>query len=139
MDDVHVLKTIQHVEELPQCPQMESDETADPLFVQFPGWKKPIPLDKGCKYSCLLRFVLLYIIVYFLSLSSVALMTQCCRFKTTLNVIDSLVKFAGRHNTRAAVQRRYQVRKSIDPVRHAKHKAYYRSYMKRYQQVSVHS
>lgn len=51
--------------------------------------------------------------------------------------VDSLVDFAGRHHTRAAVQRRYQVRKRADPVRHAKHKLYYRNYMKIYQQVSA--
>ena len=48
-----------------------------------------------------------------------------------------MVEFAGRHDTRAAVQRRYQVRKQADPVRHAKHKLYYRNYMKQYQAVSA--
>lgn len=48
---------------------------------------------------------------------------------------DSMVDFADRHNTRAAVQRRCKVRRRLDPVRHEKHKKYHRDYMKKWQAV----
>ena len=49
---------------------------------------------------------------------------------------DSMVDFADRHDTRAAIQRRYKVRRKLDPVRHENFKKYHRDYMKKWQLVS---
>ena len=46
-----------------------------------------------------------------------------------LFISDSLTKFDGRHDTKAAAQRRYTVRRRMDPVRQAEYRAKRRAYM----------
>lgn len=59
VQDVHVLETIDHVEKS-DCTKTcdEAMEQEDLGYVMYPGWKKPVPLDAGCKCSLLfIRFV----------------------------------------------------------------------------------
>ena len=59
VENVDVLHTIQHVEKLP--PELddqtkeEPSESVPPLYVQLPTWKKPVPLDRGCKFCLFFR------------------------------------------------------------------------------------
>ena len=48
VQDVHVLKTIEHVEQQQSPKSLEMQQG----YIKMPRWKKPVQLDAGCKFCC---------------------------------------------------------------------------------------
>ena len=54
VQDVHMLQTIDHAEESDCTKTMdEAEQRKDLGYIMYPGWKKPVPLDSGCKFTLL--------------------------------------------------------------------------------------